>query len=131
MKNKFFIVVIVILTFIPLFFVDAAGLIPCGDLKQGEPECNFSHFMQVIQNVMKFLITISASIAAALFAYAGILYITAAGDTGKISKAHQIFKSVAIGFFIILVAWLIVETVVESIVDKSKGSELLKVLEDN
>jgi len=65
---------------------------------------------------MKFLIFISIPIATLLFSYAGFLYVTAGGNTGKIQKAHDIFKDVAVGFLIVLSAWLIVNTIVSPLI---------------
>jgi len=92
------------------------GLIPC----EGA-DCNFSSFMQLIINVIDFLIKISIPIAIILFSYAGYLYLTSAGNTGKISQAHDIFKTVFIGFLIVLSAWLIVNTLVDPLLNKDAG----------
>lgn len=91
-----------------------------GDSSQGDtglvvcskpPDCTYEEFIQTIEKVMNFIIITSASVAAIMFAYAGFLFMTAGGDTGKISKGKQVFTSVAIGFFIILSAWLIIKLV--------------------
>ncbi len=95
--------------FLSMFSVAGAqGIIPC----EGSG-CNFEKFILLIQNVIDFLIvTIGIPLAMILFAYAGWLYMSAGGDTGKISKGHDIFKSVIIGLALALAAWLIVHTIV-------------------
>jgi len=81
----------------------SSGLLPaCG------ADCDFNNLMQLANNVIRFVFVISIPIAAAAFAYAGFLYITAAGNESQIHHAHDIFVKVAIGFFFILAAWLIV-----------------------
>ena len=66
----------------------------------------------------------SAPVAAVAFAWAGVLYLTAAGDEGKIGKAHAIFTDVLIGLGIVLSAWLIVKLIVTGLGVKSGLSPL-------
>ena len=94
---------------------DAQSLIPCGGT-----DCTFDHFIQLIQNVINFLlVTIAIPLATILFSYAGWLYLSAAGDSGKISQAHEIFKNVVLGLVLALAAWLIVNTIANALLDKS------------
>jgi hypothetical protein len=58
-----------------------------------------------------------------MFTYAGVEYVTAAGNSGKINQAHRIFWTVFVGFCIMLAAWLIVKSV-SVIVDPSFSSLL-------
>lgn len=71
-------------------------------------DCDFNDLMQLANNIMKFIIMIAIPLTAIIFSYAGFLYITAAGNEHQIAQAHDIFVKVAIGFFFILAAWLIV-----------------------
>ena len=110
------------------------GLVPCGcdthtvdddgnvsdgpDTVVSEIEqCGFDDLIQLIQNILTWLIIISIPVSALLFAYAGFLYVTAAGDEGKVRKAHSVFKNVAIGFGIILAAWIIVYTLAGALLE--------------
>ena len=88
----------------------SAGIVPCGT-SDTHPECTFDDLMKLGSNIIDYIILISAPIAALMFTYAGIIYLTAAGDTGKIAKAHGIFWTVFVGFVIVLAAWLIVKSV--------------------
>jgi len=76
-----------------------------------EEECNFNHLVQTTQNLINFIIAIAVFLAAIAFIWAGVLYMTSAGDEGKVKQAHTIFKNAAIGFIIALAAWLIVFTI--------------------
>jgi hypothetical protein len=114
--------------FITPFFVSAqqiqegtgkyrGGIIPCGIISPGADtatikaqECTFSDLLILGQNIIKYLIFISIPIAAIAFAWAGFLYLTSGGETGKISKAKGIFWNVMLGFIFILTAWLLVYT---------------------
>lgn len=73
--------------------------------------CNFENLMTFVNTLVSFLLYLSTLIATVLFVYAGATYIFAAGDSGKISKAHGIFTSTAIGLIVTFGAWLIVETI--------------------
>jgi hypothetical protein len=42
----------------------------------------------------------------------GIMFLTAAGDPGRIGTAKKILTSVVIGLLIIFLAWLIVDTII-------------------
>ncbi|MBI5005223.1 MAG: hypothetical protein HZC03_01310 [Candidatus Lloydbacteria bacterium] len=99
-----------LMVLIPMFFVSAAGLVPCGG--SGQDPCTLSSFFVLIKNIIDFLLRdIATPLAAVTFAVAGWMYLTAAGDAGKIKSAHELFKNVAIGFIIALSAWLVVNAI--------------------
>ncbi len=56
----------------------------------------------------------------ALFAYAGVLYFTADANLHGIDTAKKIFRSAIIGFIVALGAYLIVDTILHSILDSSQ-----------
>ncbi|HEV8666544.1 MAG TPA: hypothetical protein VN665_01700 [Candidatus Paceibacterota bacterium] len=100
----------------------SSGLVPCGygqftggNESSSSTGCQACNLAQLIQNVMTFAIGIAIPIAAALFAYAGFLYITSASNLGNISKAKGIFKDALIGFLIAICAWLIINTLLNII----------------
>ncbi len=101
-------------------FVEAQGLVPACGVPDTGGYCELCHVVGLIDNVIDFIIIdLSWPVAAILFAYAGFLYLTSAGNPGQITKARSIFGDVAIGFIIILVAWLVVDTVMKTLVDQS------------
>jgi lysylphosphatidylglycerol synthetase-like protein (DUF2156 family) len=87
----------------------------CSTNAQGVEECNFKDLMNLITKFMQFLIWISASLAILAFCYAGFLYVTAFGESGKIEQAHKIFTSTITGIIIILIAWLVVATILKTL----------------
>ena len=133
MSNK------IILSIISVFFVlafisssyfvtpvfAAEGLVPCNGVNGGSSgsndsnangECTFASLIALFNNVIKFLLFyLAAPLATIAFVWAGFLYITAAGDTGKISKAHSIFKSVLIGLVLAFGAYLIVTAITKGL----------------
>ncbi len=65
--------------------------------------------------IMELLIGVASVLAAMFFMYGGFLYLTSAGDTAKISKAHEVFRNVGWGFVLLLAAWLIVVSILRSL----------------
>ncbi|HXK39926.1 MAG TPA: hypothetical protein VJ837_03765 [Candidatus Paceibacterota bacterium] len=72
------------------------------------PTCNFGHFIQLIKNVMGFLLVIAVPIFAILFSWAGFLTVTAMGKMARIEKAKSIATTAFIGFGIALGGYLFV-----------------------
>jgi hypothetical protein len=95
--------------------VFAAGLVPsCGT------SCGFNEFIQLIQNVINFLMfDVAAPLAAIAFAIAGIIMFTAGGSPEKIKQAKEIFYYVFIGIFVALAGWLIVSTIMGTLLGSS------------
>ncbi len=54
-------------------------------------------------------------LATASIAYAGILYVTAAGNTGQTGKAREILEYAVIGIILALAAQLIVTTIIDEL----------------
>lgn len=87
------------------------GLIECsGEFTNGVQDCNIETFFGTITEILKYIYITAFSIATILFAYAGILFMTAQGDSGKIDTAKGIFKSVIIGLVIMALSyWLVLQ----------------------
>ncbi len=100
------------------------GLIPCGNTTgltpgtdayaQAASSCQLCHLAGLAQNIINWLVGISIPLAAAMFAYAGVIYFTS-GAVGKIADAHKIFKNVGIGFLIVISAWLGIQTILQTV----------------
>jgi hypothetical protein len=93
-----------------------APLVPDACQKAGPFDCGFCELIDLIQNVINFLIFLATFAATLLFVYAGFLYLTAAGNKGQISRAHSIFVSVLIGFVVLLAGWLIIDLMMKAFV---------------
>ena len=105
-------------------------LIPCGNDyngdhvvsnvdKEGKPvpneECGFVGLIQLINNVIKWLIKISTLIATGVFMYAGFLLLTSGGNPSKMTQAKAMLLKVVIGYGVILLAWVLVYTIVNAL----------------
>ena len=96
----------------------SSGLVPCGASSSADEatSCQACNIVELSQNVIMFMIGLSIPIAIALFAYAGILYFTSGmGGSENISKAKTIFRSAVFGFVLAISAWLIVNTLLYTI----------------
>ena len=87
----------------------------CGTLNV----CGLCDLVTLINNVIQGIIYLSVFLAACLFAYAGVKYLTAYGSDNKIKEAHKIFLNVAIGLVIILSAWLIINAIMSTLAGTS------------
>jgi hypothetical protein len=108
---------------------DAAGnsiapdgaLVQCGRGGADPQSCDFAAAIDMVNRLITYLIFISVPIAAIAFAYAGWLYLSSGGDSGKVTQARKIFTSVGIGFIIILSAWLIFKFIATTFLDPLAG----------
>ncbi len=131
-KSSFLIIftfLVLIAFFVPIksvFADNPQGLVPCNGVQSGgnfssvegvsNNECTFSDLIALFNRVIRFLLfDIAAPLATIAFVYAGFLYITAAGDTGKIAKAHDIFKKVLMGLILAFGAFLIVTAILKGL----------------
>jgi hypothetical protein len=108
-------------------FVYAAGLVPCGGTN--EPMCRACDFVSMGQKVLFKFIELSAGIIALAFAYGGMKMLMSAGNTGAVSEAKEIMTNAVIGFVILLGAWLIVNTVLMTMMSDGKGIEVWGTIE--
>lgn len=107
MKRKVWLsLVALIVVTVPLLAL-AQGLVPCtgavGD------ECQFCRLVQLIDNVVTWLVGVLSVIAAIMIAYGGFLLVTSAGNTGQKEKAKTLVTNTIIGFVIVLAAWLLID----------------------
>jgi hypothetical protein len=105
------------------FSVSAQGLVPCGTAIETTREagyicytgeCSVCHIQILILNIMDFFVGALAVIASLLFIHGGFLYLTSAGNSGKLQKARSVLVSTTIGIFFVLGAWLLVDVVMRT-----------------
>lgn len=85
--------------------------------------CDFQGLMKQVQHLITAMLTLGVFVAIIGFSYAGYLYVT--GVPGKITRAHEIFKKVGIGFVIMLSAWFIVYQILSWLTGNSGLKALL------
>ncbi len=109
---------LLLITF-PLIAFGQGGLpkqiVPCKGV-----DCTVCDLALLAQNIINTGIFMMVFISALLFAYAGLLYLTSAVEN-KISSAKSIFKNVTLGLVIMLAAWLVVDTLMKSVLGGNFG----------
>ena len=103
-------------------------LVACDGSKTGgeQDACNFRAFMQQVQMILNFLISISIPITTLVIAYIGFKYMTAQGDSGVISDSKKMIIAVLKGFAFMLLAWLIIHTLIGAFINEGEfGSGFL------
>ncbi len=132
-RKKLAILIILLSTFYFLLSTSlfAAGLVPCG---QGSPTilqdgkaapnpafraCTFCDFFVLIQNIINLLLGIFVSLATLMAAYIAFLFMFSGGSPQKITDAKNKLWLLVIGIFWVLGSWLVLNTILNFIVDKS------------
>lgn len=101
----------------------SGGIVPQCASSQGE--CGWTDLLELVNRFITFLLYLSATLATLSFAYAGWLYMTSGGDSGKISQAHGIFIKVLLGFLFAFGGWLIVQLILSN-VGLNSGYSIIK-----
>ena len=76
---------------------------------------------QIAQNVLNDAIYIAVFLSAVLFAWAGLKYLTNVANPGEVTRAKEIFFNVAVGLVIILAGWLVVDTLMKTLMGGGFG----------
>ncbi|MBI4086539.1 hypothetical protein HY416_00975 [Candidatus Kaiserbacteria bacterium] len=139
MRGTFLVLAIGIVFALPAFSFAESSLVPCSGVAETigtmpYPVCQICHAVELGQRIINFLVIIASSIAVAIFAWAGFLMMTAAGNEGQVTKAKGMFWNVLLGLVITLAGWLVIDTVMKWAFQGNKegeGSELYKAMKDN
>ncbi len=122
-KQKIILNLIVLLAMSCLLFaipVSAAGLVPCGlgpTTDPGFKACTVCDFFVLIQNIIKFLLYVFASLATLMAIYIAFLFMFSGGSPAKIADAKSKLWLVIIGIFWVLGSWLVLNTILNFIID--------------
>ncbi len=89
----------------------------CGytDGPNGWKMCGFGDFVSLIQRIIEYIFVLILPIAAIVFAYAGYLFMTSAGDSNKRTAAKNAMTKLVIGIVVVMLAWLIVRLVLKTL----------------
>ena len=83
---------------------------------QAAEECGICQLAQLVTNLLNFAIYGAVIAAAVLFAWTGFKFLTSRDNSGALTAAKKMFWNVILGLVIVLVAWLIVNTIVSFMV---------------
>lgn len=130
MKNIFKNILIfsLLLVIIVPVFANAANIVPCGGWNYDDngnrttqqSACGYDDLLQLVNNIINWIITISVPVAAGVFAWAGIKYMTT-GISDQKSAAKAMLIKVFWGFMAILAAWIIVTTILNALLSDTSG----------
>lgn len=95
----------------------AAPLLAC----TGAGTCNFCTLAQTLNNIQNWVIIVATLIAVILIAVAGFRLVYSKGDPGAVTAAKELLGNVVIGLFVMLSAWLIVDTLTKALVGGEFG----------
>ncbi len=69
----------------------------------------------IISNVIQIIMGLSATVMLVVILYAGFVYLTSKGDSGKTKKAWDLIKSASIGIIIIVTAYSLSQFIINNI----------------
>lgn len=85
------------------------GLVPCGH--GVSDECRLSDLTGMVQIITQFLLYIGVFIGVLMISFAGLTLVLSQGNEGAMEKAKSRIWNVVIGFTIILLAYMIINTI--------------------
>ena len=94
------------------------GIVPCGT-SYASHACTVCDFFVLIQNIINFLLYAFASLATLAVIYIAFLFMFSGGSPAKIIDAKGKLWLVVIGIFWVLGSWLVLNTILNFMVDKS------------
>lgn len=113
-----FSIITLVLMLVPLISTAQGNIVP-----DCSPNCGYQDLLQLVNNIIKWIIMISFPVAAGVFAWAGITMMANPTNPGKRKESIDMMKKVFIGFAVVLSAWIIVTTITNTLLsDKFKGS---------
>ena len=121
-KTRIFILFFILYS---LFFIPIADaqwtpgqpIVPCTD------KCTQCQLLQLVRNVIDFLMIGAAPVlATAFFVWAGVYMILGGANPGMLSKGKEMFKNTFIGLLIVMLAWLITNTVIQTFKGPGAGN---------
>ena len=107
---------------IPIIVLADGGLVPCGrDADTGlNTVCQTCHVLQLVNGVTAWLVGILALVSAIMFIIAGFRMVTANGNPSALKDAKNMILNVAIGFAIVIAAWLLIDLFMKSLLSDTQ-----------
>jgi len=106
-----FLAMIFLFSAAPVLAICKGPIVPCG----GDNVCQFCHIFVLIANIINYVLTCLVPIVAGLMIIIGGLYLLAAGANPQtLGKAKSIITAAVIGLVIIFLAWVFVNTLLDS-----------------
>lgn len=116
--KKQFLITVYLLLVANIVFAQGGGLVPCNG-----PDCTLCDFLQLINNVINFLIKVGLALTGALVAWGAFVIMTSGAQGvvegkadkggGGLTRGKEILTTAIKGAVIMLVAWLLIGTVLQ------------------
>lgn len=92
-------------------------IVPCTN------DCTKCQLLQLVRNVIDFLMIGAAPVlATAFFIWAGVYMILGGANPGMLSRGKEMFKNTFIGLLIVMLAWLITNTLIQTLKGPGAGN---------
>lgn len=127
MKISLLVLLLILILPVGVFAQPSAGtgaFIPC-DGGAANP-CTFYDLIQLVQNVLNWVVLVSFPLSIITFSWAGFIFLTT-GIVDKRSEAKKMLWKVVIGFVIILSAWIIVRTITSVLLKPGIADQFIKL----
>jgi len=101
-----------------------SGLVPCGNesgADEAAKSCDFKALVTLGQRLINFLMFAAVLMTVVLLVITGFRYVTAGANTGELARAKSTFRTIGIGFLLVLGAWLIINTLVTLLLNPNSG----------
>ena len=93
----------------------SGGLVNCG--KSGQPSCTICDLIDGIHGVIQFLVELMSITGIVIITIAGVMYIVSSGNPSMTSMAKSAIKNVLIGITVILVAFISITFIINTVFD--------------
>lgn len=113
-----FLLLLLSLTLAPNGVSGQEWLVPCTG-----PDCNFCSAVQLVNNVIEFVIIVAIVIATIMLAVSGVQMVISRGNPGAWQKAKDHLINVCIGILLIMAAWMIVDTLMKLLISDDVTAE--------
>lgn len=110
------------------FWTPGEPLVPCGITPIGAGPvipCDQCELLHLVKHIIDFILIAAAPILATFFfIVAGVYMMLGGANPGMLSQGKSIFKNTFIGLLIVLMAWLITNTLIRSLTNVPVGPGL-------
>lgn len=97
--------------------------IPCGDIAQGQKECGFNDLIILSNNIIKFLMfKVAVPLAALGIMFVGAKMVLSSNKESAKTEAKESFTNIAIGFLIMLGAYVFIKTIIFALLSDEQKS---------
>jgi len=84
-------------------------------------DCTLCSLLETVSNVYNFFLGVSCAVAALALIIAGVNYLLNGGDWSRLQKSKYILKSGLIGFGLVLLGWVVIQSVIKAVGFENAG----------